>query len=241
MGTVGSAVASVSTIFDVPEGNTLYVTNTPSAALSGTLFVLRGTDLNATAFSNANITLTTSFPVTHTLSGPATYLPSRSFLVGVGANTFSGFANGTIYNGMQFTYNSEVYTIQSNSLSGSTYTLTLDKKAAIFVNQTITNVGIPANSFSILNVTGDTIGSGIYVSGCNQMYLSGLGIGSDVVIQSQISSEDPLNGMVGVHKISYSPNTGVQTMYANDKKRTILFCMLPLFHLGQFNQTCNLN
>ena len=197
----------------------------PTAALSGTLFV-RATDLNSTAFSNTNSNLTTtSSNTSYTLSGPAIYLSSRSLLCGVGTTTFTGFANGTIYNGMQFTYYSEIFTIQSNSLSGSTYTLTLDKKAGIFVNQTITNVGIPANSFSILNVTGDTIGSGIYVSGGNQMYLTGLGIGSDVVIQSQISSEDSLTGIAGVYKISYSPNTGVQTMYANDEKtdNTILY------------------
>jgi hypothetical protein len=41
-----------------------------------------------------------------------------------------------------------------------------------------------------------------------------------VVIQSQLSSSGTLTGVAGVYQISYSPNTGVQTMYANDKITT---------------------
>lgn len=215
---LGSVSSPVNTIFATATGNTLYVTTTPTAALSGTLYV-QGNGL--TSQTLVNTSLSTLSGATYTLSSSTPiFLSSRSILAGVGTNTFTGFSNGTIYNGMQFFYNSVTYTIQSNSLTGSIYTLTLDKVAGIFVNQTIQNVGIPSNSFSILTVTGDTIGSGIYLSGGNTMYLSGVGIGSNIIIQSQISSEDSLTGVAGVYKITYSPNTGVQTMYANDKVTT---------------------
>lgn len=207
----------VSSIFGTPKGNILYAQTYPSSALNGTLYV-QGTGLTSQTLTNTSISTTALLTYTLTSNTPI-FLSSRIFTVGIPRNIFTGFSNGTIYNGMQFTYSGNVYTIISNSLSGATYTLTLDNAAGIFANQTITNVGIPANTFSILTVTGNTIGSGIYVSGGNnQMYLYGLGIGSNVIIQSQISSENSLTGVAGIYQISYSPNTGVQTMNANDKK-----------------------
>ena len=48
------------------------------------------------------------------------------------------------------------------------------------------------------------------------MTLSGVGIGSNVQVLDQLSSSGSLTGVAGVYKISYNPNTGVQSMYAND-------------------------
>jgi hypothetical protein len=85
----------------------------------------------------------------------------------------------------------------------------------MFPSQTIQNVGIPSNSFSILTVSGQPLGSGIYMPGIT-MRLAGNGIGSNALVQSQISSAAGLTGVSGVYKISYSPNTPVQTMTANN-------------------------
>ena len=48
------------------------------------------------------------------------------------------------------------------------------------------------------------------------MKLAGNGIGSNVIVLSQFSSAAGLTGVAGVYKISYSPNTPVQTMTANN-------------------------
>ena len=114
--------------------------------------------------------------------------------------------------------------IVSKSLSGSTYTLALDKVAGIFPTLTIQNVGIPQNSFSILTVSGTPNGAGIYIPRVT-MKLAGSGISSNVVVQSQISSAAGLTGVAGVYKISYNPNTSVQQMTANNgvTNNTILY------------------
>ena len=136
---------------------------------------------------------------------------------------FSGFSDGVIYNGMQFFYGSTV-TITANSLLGSTYTLQLDKIIGVFPSQTISNVGIPQNSFSILTVSGAVNGAGIYLPGVN-MKLAGDGIGSNVFVQSQISSAALLTGVAGVYRISYNPNIQVEQMTANNgvTNNTILY------------------
>ena len=214
----GSAASPSTTIFACPSGNKLYVTSTATAALSGTIYVkalsLTSTQITATSLTiSAGQVLTFSFP-------NSVYYGSRQFTAGVGTTTFVGFSSGTIYNGMTFSYTpsfstATTYTIQTNSLSGSTYTLTLNAVAGVFPSETIQNVSLP-NTVSILTVSDTTIGSGIYLSGGSIMYLSGAGIGNNVIIQGQISSAGTLTGVQGVYQISYSPNTEVITMVASD-------------------------
>lgn len=223
---IGSSASPVNTIFATGQGNILYVTSTPTSALAGTLLYVQASGLTSQTLVETSIS--TLSGVTYTLSSfTPIFLSNRSILTGVGSNIFTGFSDGTIYNGMQFTYNANVYTIQNSTLTqsinntnGTVYNLTLDNVAGIFVNQTIQNVTIPSNSFSILTVTGDPVGSGIYLSGGSTMYLSGTGISPNVVIQSQISSASTLTGVAGTYRIDYNPNTGVQTMYANDRVTT---------------------
>lgn len=227
LGTIGSAASPVSTIFGTPTGNILYVTTAPTTlmplsgqAVAGTLYI------TASGVSSQTITgtLITTAVASYTLSSStAIFISSRQFTCGVGTNIFSGFSDGTIYNGMQFFYGSTV-SITANSLSGSTYTLQLDKIIGIFPSQTIQNVGIPQNSFSILTVSGTTNGAGIYMPGIN-MKLAGDGIGSSVFVQSQISSAAGLTGVAGVYRISYNPNTQVEQMTANNSvtSNTILY------------------
>ena len=209
----GSISSPSTTIFACPTGNFLYVTSAPSATLTGTLYV-QATGVSSLLLSSTAITAITG-QILNLSSTNAIYWSSRSFIAGVGSNTFTGFSNGTIYNGMTFYYGSTMYTILTNSLSGSTYTLTLDKIAGVFVNAVIPNVSL-SNTVSILTVTNNIIGSGIYLSGGSIMYLSGTGIGNNVTIQSQISSSGTLTGVAGVYQISYSPNTDVITMVASD-------------------------
>ena len=125
--------------------------------------------------------------------------------------------------GCSFFYGSTV-NITANSLLGSTYTLQLDKIIGVFPSQTISNVGIPQNSFSILTVSGAVNGAGIYLPGVN-MKLAGDGIGSSVFVQAQISSAAGLTGVAGVYKISYNPNTQIEQMTANNgvTNNTILY------------------
>ena len=180
----------------------------------------------ASSVSSQTITATiiTTSAASYTLSSStAIYIPSRQFTCGVGTNIFTGFSDGTIYNGKQL-YAGQTLTITSNSLSGSTYTLALDKVAGVFPTQTIQNVGIPQNSFSILTVSGTPNGAEIYVPGVT-MKLAGTGVGSNVLVQSQISSGAGLTGVAGVFKISYNPNTPVQQMTANNgvMSNTILY------------------
>ena len=227
LGTIGSAAAPVATIFATPTGNTLYVTAPPSTAMPSSGLATAGTIyVTASSVSSQTITATviSNTAASYTLSSStAIYIPTRQFTCGVGTNVFTGFSDGVIYNGMQL-YFGQTFTITSNSLSGSTYTLTLDKIAGIFPTQTIQNVGIPQNSFSILTVSGSPNGAGIYVPGVT-MKLAGTGIGSNVFVQSQISSAAGLTGVAGVYKISYNPNTLVQTMTANNgvTNNTILY------------------
>ena len=227
LGTIGSAASPVATIFATPTGNILYVTTTPSAAMPSTGTAVAGTIyITASGVSSQTIVnpLITTGVTSYTLSSSTSiFIPSRQFTCGVGTNVFSGFSDGVIYNGMQFFYGSTV-TIAANSLLGSTYTLTLDKIIGVFPSQTIQNVGIPQNSFSILTVSGTPNGAGIYLPGVN-MKLAGDGIGSSVFVQAQISSAAGLTGVAGVYRISYNPNTQIEQMTANNSvtNNTILY------------------
>ena len=209
---LGSAASPSSAIFGTPAGNILYATTAPTAALSGTIYITAtGVASQTLATTNILTSAGSSYALTSTSN---IYIASRAFTAGVGSNTFVGFSDGTIYNGMQF-YTDQTYTITSNILSGSQYSLTLDKVAGIFPNTTVQNVGIPQNSFSILTVSGDTNGSGIYFPNVS-MKLSGSGVLPNVSVLSQISSAGALTGQAGVYKISYSPNTPVQQFSVND-------------------------
>ena len=219
LGTIGSAVSPSNTIFVTGSGNTLYVTAAVTAAMpasgsavTNTIYIIASGVFSQT-ITNTSITTSTTSSCTLTNTA-ATYYSLRTFTAGVGTNVFTGFSDGTIYNGMQFFYGSTV-SVTANSLLGSTYTLQLDKIIGVFPSQTIQNVGIPQNSFSILTVSGEPLGSGIYMPGIT-MHLAGSGIGGNVLVQSQISSAAGLTGVAGVYKISFSPNTPVQTMTANN-------------------------
>jgi len=219
LGTIGSSASPSSAIFATGSGNTLYVTGAVTGAMPASGSAVAGTIyITASGVSSQTITgtvistsTTSSYNLTNTA---AVYYSLRTFTAGVGTNVFTGFSDGTIYNGMQFFYGATV-TITANSLLGSTYTLQLDRIIGMFPSQTLQNVGIPQSSFSILTVSGEPLGSGIYMPGTT-MKLAGNGIGSNVFVQSQISSAAGLTGVAGVYKISYSPNTPVQTMTANN-------------------------
>jgi hypothetical protein len=219
LGTIGSSVSPSSTIFATGSGSTLYVTPAVTGAIPASGSAVAGTIyITASGVSSQTITgtvISTSTTSSYNLTNStATYVSSRTFTAGVGTNIFTGFSDGTIYNGMQFWFGSAI-TITANSLLGSTYTLQLDKIIGMFPSATIQNVGISQNSFSILTVSGTPLGSGIYMPGIT-MKLAGNGIGSNVLVQSQISSAAGITGVAGVYKISYSPNTPVQTMTANN-------------------------
>ena len=125
-------------------------------------------------------------------------------------------SDGQVYDGMTFSLNGSTYTIQTPASAGNTLTFTLSNPAGIFPGRTsISGVGIPNNSFSILTVSGTPVGDGIYLQG-STMTLSGTGINSGVTVLDQISSTGTETGVAGTYKISYNPNTAVQTMQGND-------------------------
>ena len=66
-----------------------------------------------------------------------------------------------------------------------------------------------------MTVSGTPVGNGIFLAG-SVMTLSGVGINSNIRVLDQISSSGSLTGVAGVYKVSYNPNTLVQTIYAND-------------------------
>ena len=118
---------------------------------------------------------------------------------------------------MTFTFNNVVYTITQSSVQGTLYTLSLDKVVGIFPTTSISNVGIPNNSFSILTVSGTPSGNGIYLpSSTATMTISGVGINSNVQVLDQLSTIGTSSGVAGTYKISYNPNTLPITMIAND-------------------------
>lgn len=119
---------------------------------------------------------------------------------------------------MTFVHNGTTYTITNPSVSGTALTFSLSGSviAGLFPGTSVFNVTIiPSNSFSILTVSGNPVGNGIFLQG-SAMALTGVGINSGVVVQDQLSSSGALTGLAGVYKVSYNPNTAVQTMYAND-------------------------
>ena len=214
----GSSVSPINTIFACGTGNTIYITDKPTQTFktlsTGPIFV-QGSGLVSQPINDAllNASSTTLTPTDNTLN---TYLSSRSISAGIGSPIFTGTSDAPVYIGMTFTLNNITYTITQSSVQGTLYTLTLDKTVGIFPTTTISNVGIPNNSFSILTVTGTPLGNGIFLPSGTTMTLSGVGINSNVQVLDQLSTVGTSSGGAGVYKISYNPNTLPITMLATD-------------------------
>ena len=155
---------------------------------------------------------------TYTLLDSASniYVPSSQITAGVSSFILTGTSTATVFNGMTFTYSGITYTITQTVVQGTLYTLTLDKFAGVFPSTTLYNVGIPNNSFSILTVSGDPLGNGIYLPNGSVMTLSGAGVNTNVTILGIFSSTGISQGEAGIYKISYNPNTVTGTMTVND-------------------------
>ena len=100
-------------------------------------------------------------------------------------------------------------------MAGNTLSFSLSSPAGIFPGTNIPDVSIPNNAFSILTVSGDPVGDGIFLQG-STMTLSGTGINQNVTMLDQLSSSGSETGVAGTYKTSFNPNTAVQTMTAND-------------------------
>lgn len=227
---LGSSVSPVNTIFACGAGKNVYFTQSaatgtkligniavpPATAtvVTGQIFV-RGSGLPSQAIKE--ITVTTSV-ATYTLLDSASniYVASGQITAGVSSTTFIGTSTGTIFPGMSFTYWGNTSTIIQSSVQGTLYTLSLDKFTGVFPGTTLNNVGIPNNSFSILTVSGDPIGNGIYLPSGATMTLSGLGVNTNVTILGIFTSIGISVGVAGIYKISYNPNTVTGTMTVND-------------------------
>jgi hypothetical protein len=227
MSSIGSSTSPVNTIFACGTGKNVYYTatiaasNGVSASVSigstnpvTTLFI-QGTGLSSQAIKQNVITTAVA---TYTLLDSASniYVPSTQISAGIATSIFTGTSTGTIFPGMTFFYGSISYTIIQSSVQGTLYTLTLDKLVGIFPITTISNVGIPNNSFSILTVSGEPLGSGIYLPNGTVMTLSGIGVNPNVTILGAFSSTGISVGVAGIYKISYNPNTLPGTMTVND-------------------------
>jgi len=216
-GSVGSPSTS---IFASGPGNILFITSVPSVpvplqgtALTNTIFV-QASGLNSQTITNTTISQISPSTITLTSSTPI-YLSSRQFSAGAGSTNFVGTSDGQVYAGMTFVLNGTTYTIQNPALSGNTLTFSLSSTAGIFPLTNIQNVSIPNNAFSILTVSGTPVGDNIFLQG-STMTLSGTGINQNVVVLDQLSSAGSETGLAGTYKVSYNPNTSVQTMTAND-------------------------
>ena len=124
LGTIGSSVSPSNTIFATGSGSTLYVTGAVTGSMPASGNAVAGTIyIQASGVSSQTITgtvISTSTTSSYNLTNStATYVSSRTFTAGVGTSIFSGFSDGTIYNGMSFWFNQVVY-ITANSLLGST-------------------------------------------------------------------------------------------------------------------------
>lgn len=222
---VGSSVSPVNTIFACGAGKNLYATSTGTKVLplltnpittlsSGQIFV-RGTGLSPQAIKQTMI-LTSAATYTLLDSASNIYVPSSQITAGVSSFILTGTSTATVFNGMTFTYWGITYTITQTVVQGTLYTLTLDKFAGVFPSTTLYNVGIPNNSFSILTVSGDPLGNGIYLPNGSVMTLSGAGVNTNVTILGIFSSTGISQGVAGIYKISYNPNTVTGTMTVND-------------------------
>ncbi len=221
---IGSTVSPVNSIFACGTGKTVYITNTISKSLSGTIYI-QASGLASQAVNEGTLTIGTTTTLSLLSSAANVYIPSTSITAGIASSVFTGTSTGTIFNGMTFSYNSVAYTIIQNSVQGTLYTLTLDKTAGIFPTVLISNVGIPSNQFSILTVSGEPLGSGIYLPGGATMTLSGIGVNANVQVLDLFSASGISIGVAGIYKISYNPNTLPGTMTVSDSatNNTVLY------------------
>ena len=222
---IGSSISPVNSIFACGTGKTVYITSVPTKTLASAPIFIQATGLPSQLVNEISLqTTTTTLTLLSTSSN--VYLPSSSISVGIGSSVFNGTASATVFNGMTFTYNNVVYTIIQNTVSGTAYTITLDKVVGIFPTTLISNVGIPNNSFSILTVSGTPFGSGIYLpNNPVTMTISGIGVNPNVVVLDEFSASGVSIGVAGIYKISYNPNTLTGTMMATDgvSNNTILY------------------
>ena len=133
----GSLQAPAS-MFACGAGAKLYITNTPSAAVSATGSASSGTIyVTASGFSSQTITNTYLSQISSqicdlTNQTATTYISSRQFIAGVGTTTFTGTSDGTVNSGMQFYYGGTSCTISNPSVSGTTLTFSLSGIAGFF-------------------------------------------------------------------------------------------------------------
>ena len=212
---IGSSVSPVNSIYACGTGKTVYITSTPTKSLSGTIYI-QASGLVSQAVNEGTLTIGTTTTLSLLSSASNVYISSTSITAGIASSVFTGTSTGTIFNGMTFSYNSVVYTIIQNSVQGTLYTLSLDKTAGIFPTTLISNVGIPNNSFSILTVSGEPLGNGIYLPNGLSMTLSGIGVNANVRVLDLFSASGISIGVAGIYKISYNPNTLPGTMTVND-------------------------
>ena len=216
LGTIGSAVAPVTSIFANGVGNILYVTTAPSASVSTTtasptLFI------TSTAFVSyslpGTVTLTNTVG-TYATNASNIYVPLGSITYGLGSSTFVGTSDAPLYPGMSFTYNGTLCNILNFSITGSLYTLSLSNVVGIFNNTLVSDVKVltDLNGKPILSVNSISSGNGILFN----YNLFGVGISSNILIGSQISSSVLSSNAEGLYKISYNPDLSMVAMYAKD-------------------------
>ena len=150
LGNVGSSATPSTSCFACSTGNILYVTSTPSGALTAnaTNLLIYVSSSYFTSYALNSITMTQSI-TNYTLNTTATYAPLSNITAGLGSKTFTGTSTAPIYTGMQFTFSNTVYTILSSSSVGSLYTISLDNTAGIFPGSLISNVKITINKMFI--------------------------------------------------------------------------------------------
>ena len=221
---IGSSIAPQNSIFACGTGKNVYITSAISKSLSGAMFI-QASGLSSQEVNQTALTVGTTTTLSLLSSASNVYIPSSTITAGNPSSVFIGTSTAIIFNGMTFFYNGTTYTIIQNSVQGTLYTLSLDKTAGIFSTTLITNVGIPNNSFSILTVSGDPLGNGIYLPNGLSMTLSGIGVNANVRILDLFTASGISIGVAGIYKISYNPNTLTGTMTVNDSvtNNTILY------------------
>ena len=221
---IGSSIAPQNSIFACGTGKNVYITSAISKSLSGAMFI-QASGLASQQVNQTALTVGTTTTLSLLSSASNVYIPSSTITAGNPSSVFIGTSTAIIFNGMNFWYNGTTYTIIQNSVQGTLYTLSLDKTAGIFSTTLITNVGIPNNSFSILTVSGDPLGNGIYLPNGLSMTLSGIGVNANVRILDLFTASGISIGVAGIYKISYNPNTLTGTMTVNDSvtNNTILY------------------
>ena len=221
---IGSSIAPQNSIFACGTGKNVFITSAISKSLSGAMFI-QASGLASQQVNQTALTVGTTTTLSLLSSASNVYIPSSTITAGNPSSVFIGTSTAIIFNGMTFFYNNTTYTIIQNSVQGTLYTLSLDKTAGIFSTTLITNVGIPNNSFSILTVSGDPLGNGIYLPNGLSMTLSGIGVNANVRILDLFTASGISIGVAGIYKISYNPNTLTGTMTVNDSvtNNTILY------------------